>query len=495
MSTPHDILSRYLQPGVTLVGRYQLERAVGQGAYGAIYAAVDSVSHERVAIKALPPAGETTSKTAQGRFKREMTVIESLVHPNIISLYDYGQTEQGVPFMVLEYVEGTTLESYVKQNPLGLRDGLDVMLQLMGALSAAHGKGVIHRDLKPANVMVVSDHHDAVSIKVLDFGMAKVLSKLGDESIVALTREGVAVGTPRYIAPEQARGLEVGPYTDLYAAGLLMYEIFTGERAVKADTIEAAVSAHVSKEPLPLPEGDRIPRVVMPVLHKLLAKRIADRYQDPREVTADLQRIERAMRQAEHRKAMDAMPAPAPAPPRAGPPKISDASSLELDTARVSQFESERREREAGRYAAPANQNESFLRSSSFGLKVAEVLIALPMAVIAFTLFTAHYPYSGFSMRVGIGAGPLLIALALGHFFEGRDERINKARAVLVCAILLCIGAHTYDLATLSAQLYQEPIWYLKPFSSLPLFSLAYDIMSAIGKGYANALLPIVQAG
>jgi serine/threonine protein kinase len=493
VSTPHDILSRYLQPGVTLVGRYQLERAVGQGAYGAIYAAVDSVSHERVAIKALPPAGETASKTAQGRFKREMKVIESLVHPNIISLYDYGQTDQGVPFMVLEYVEGTTLESYVKQNPLGLRDGLDVMLQLMGALSAAHGKGVIHRDLKPANVMVVSDHHDAVSIKVLDFGMAKVLSKLGDESIVALTREGVAVGTPRYIAPEQARGLEVGPYTDLYAAGLLMYEIFTGERAVKADTIEAAVAAHVSREPLPLPEGDRVPRVVMPILDKLLAKRIEDRYQDPAEVTADLQRVERAMRQAQHRQAMEALPAPAPSAPRVGPPRIADASSLELDTARVSQFESERREREAGRYEGPREAPASFLRSSSVGLKVAEVIVALPLSVIGFTLFTAHFPDSGYSLRLGIGAAPFLVALVLGHFFEGRDERVSKARAALVCAVLLMVGAHTYSLNMLAAQLYQEPIWYLKPFSSLPLFSLAYDIMSAIGKGYANALLPIVE--
>ncbi len=493
MSTPHDILSRYLQPGVTLVGRYQLERAVGQGAYGAIYAAVDAVSHERVAIKALPPAGETTSKTAQGRFKREMTVIESLVHPNIISLYDYGQTDQGVPFMVLEYVEGTTLESYVKHNPLPLRDGLDVMLQLMGALSAAHGKGVIHRDLKPANVMVISDHHDAISIKVLDFGMAKVLSKLGDESIVALTREGVAVGTPRYIAPEQARGLEVGPYTDLYAAGLLMYEIFTGERAVKADTIEAAVSAHVSKEPLPLPEGDRIPRVVMPILHKLLAKRIADRYQEPRDVIADLQHVERAMRQADHRKAMEAMPAPAPSPPRVGPPKISDANSLELDTARVSQFEHERREREAGRYQDPRETPESFLRTSSVGLKVAEAIISLPLAFIGFTLFTAHFPDYGYSLRFGLGVGPFIIALALGHFFESRDERASKARAVLVCALLMCIGAHTYDLTTLTSQLYHEPIWYLKPFSSLPLFSLAYDIMSAIGKGYANTLIPVVE--
>ena len=274
-----------------LLNRYQIEQLVGGGAYGAIFAAIDVVTHERVAVKALPPAQESTSRTALGRFQREMKIIKNLVHPNIVTIYDYGESRTGAPFMVLEFVGGTTLEREVHGRPMPLEHGVEVLPQLLSALGKAHELGVIHRDLKPANIMIERLPR-GYQIKVLDFGMAKVLSAIDGESMVQLTREGVAVGTPRYIAPEQARGLDVGPWTDLYAVGLLMYEIFTGDRVVKADTIEGAVFAHVSPEPLPLPELHRIPPQLHPLLHGLLAKDVKRRYQRASDALAELARAQ-----------------------------------------------------------------------------------------------------------------------------------------------------------------------------------------------------------
>src|SRR5690554_180844 len=238
MSSPHRRLQQLIRQGDLLVGRYRIGRRVGAGAYGMIFSAVDEITSERVAIKAIPPADSQSSETAAGRFQREMKVIRALVHANIISLYDWGRTDQGLIFMVLEYIEGETLDQIAHASPLSLEVALD--------------HGVIHRDLKPANVMLTPTRYGGYKVKVLDFGMAKLLSKIEDESIVDLTREGIAVGTPRYIAPEQARGLPVGPAADMYAVGLLFYEMLAGEQAVKASSVQDAISAHVSRKPLEL---------------------------------------------------------------------------------------------------------------------------------------------------------------------------------------------------------------------------------------------------
>ncbi len=275
-------------PGELLRDRYRIGAAIGTGAYGEIFGAVDEQTGQQVAIKALPLGARDVNDTARGRFHREMIVIRNLDHPNIIAIYDWGETDKRVVFMALEYVEGHTLERIVRNQPMRLEHALDVASQIALALQAAHGQGVIHRDLKPANIMLSQKPNGFYVVKVLDFGMAKVLSKMEDESIVEITREGMAVGTPRYIAPEQARGLAVGPTADLYALGLLLYEMLTGVQAVTANSVELAVRAHVSPEPLELAEIDQIPLLVQPVLQKLLEKRVGNRYQNAAEVLVAL---------------------------------------------------------------------------------------------------------------------------------------------------------------------------------------------------------------
>lgn len=280
-----------VHPGELLQGRYRIGEAIGTGAYGEIFGAVDEQTGQQVAIKALPLAGRDIHDTARGRFQREMMVIRNLNHPNIIAIYDWGERDNQVVFMALEYVEGHTLERIVRNQPMALEQAIHVAHQIALALQAAHVLGVIHRDLKPANIMLSQTSEGDYVVKVLDFGMAKMLSKIEDESIVELTREGMAVGTPRYIAPEQARGLPVGPTTDLYALGLLLYEMLTGVQAVKADSVELAVRAHVSAEPLELAEIDQVPAMVRPVLAKLLEKKVVNRYQDAAEVLVQLEAL------------------------------------------------------------------------------------------------------------------------------------------------------------------------------------------------------------
>lgn len=282
-------------PGELLSERYRVGAAIGTGAYGEIFGAVDEQTGRQVAIKALPPGARDINDTARGRFHREMMVIRNLDHPNIIAIYDWGETDKQVVFMALEYVEGQTLERVVRNRPMALERAIDVAIQMTLALQAAHGQGVIHRDLKPANIMLSQKPDGFYVVKVLDFGMAKVLSRIEDESLIELTREGMAVGTPRYIAPEQARGLPVGPTADLYALGLLLYEMLTGVQAVTANSVELAVRAHVSSEPLELAEIEQVPLAVRPILNRLLEKKVESRYQDAAEVLAALESLQQSL--------------------------------------------------------------------------------------------------------------------------------------------------------------------------------------------------------
>jgi len=539
-----DILNQYLRPGVVIQGRYTLEHPIGGGAYGVIYSAVDSISHERLAIKALPPAGTTGSRTAHGRFMREMKVIESLRHPNIVTIYDYGETEQSVPFMVLEYVQGNTLERVVANNPMGFIPGVDALRQIASALAAAHEKGIIHRDLKPANIMVVPAREDFVEIKVLDFGMAKMLTKLGDESIVALTREGVAVGTPRYIAPEQARGLQVGPYTDVYALGLLTYEIFTGQRAVKESTIAAAVALHVSPNPLPLPELEQVPQAVRPIMARMLEKDASRRIQHAGEVVAFCEQLLLRHRQASLARPHEAPSSFAPhvdatqivdvpsggldatevldrpffpedaarhqqrvqqqAPPQQpgfipGVPQPPQQPKIDLDYDHIDRFEQAHEARQAARMQQAAEPKEpgwrEALEARTWTTEMyAEAALAIPLGLLAFTVFTAPFTnVDVFALRVALGAMPLMCALGVGVALPPQIAWMNPPRMVNVASLALIAFAHLFNLKTLVRELAREPIWYLVPVRDVPGLAQLYDLLTALARWYATAMYSIIS--
>lgn len=482
MAAPQDILQKYLQPGMLISRRYALERVIGVGAYGMVWSAIDQTTHERVAVKALPPANENSSRTALGRFQREMKIISSVVHPNIIIIYDYGQTENGVPYMVLEYLDGVTLDTAVRDRPMPPEQGLRVARQLLSALKAAHDKGVIHRDLKPANIMLGQEKGELV-VKILDFGMAKMLSQLDGEEIVQLTREGVAVGTPRYIAPEQARGLAVGPYTDLYAVGLLIYETFTGQRAVKADTIELAVMAHVSPEPLPLPEIELVPERLRPILYKLLAKDIRQRYQHAAEVLRDLDVLENrppapvltgknaavmiqhdAMHQQNERIEL-AIPRPA------APAAMSATRPMEAIAAQP--------------HAELRRNHGAFSRNHGY---VLEFVAAVPLALISFTLLSVHFYLITPALRGMPWALPA-IALLVGNAVMGNSIRQPSVRVFNAWCLVALVSAHLLSIRTLATGLKTNPAWYLNALAPIPGVSSLVQLINAAGSAYGRWLI------
>lgn len=498
MSGPGDIVKKYIQPGTRVGGRYDIEGYVGAGAYGVIFSAIDVETMERVAVKAIPPADDGVNRTAVGRFKREFKVISRLRHPNIITLYDFGETENRIIYMVLEFIDGRTLYDVVTSEKLTDGQAISITRQIAAALAEAHGKGVIHRDLKPQNVMVYKDHAGAYQVKVLDFGMAKLLSG-ADESLVQLTREGVAVGTPRYIAPEQARGKDVGPYSDLYALGLLFYETFTGERAVKADTIESAIIAHVSPEPLELEEIERVPKYARSVLFRLIEKSVDRRYQDAREVVRDLDQLDQIRLQAESASTVPLGTQAAPEVDMSvlnerrskahteSPRSIHSADDLELDYDRYQQFSRGEDSPPLRRGRREIGDDFNF-RTPHHIFEWSELVFSFFLAPFAFILFTAQFEGVDYFLRFFLGLLATFIPLGISLFLRSNDWSWSFFRLWIFGSITAILIAHLLGIDDLAIGLLRNPGWFLTPVKELPFFGSLFDIVASISRTYADLI-------
>ncbi len=272
-------------PSATLVGqvisgRYRIQQLLGEGGMGAVYLAEHTHMRKRVALKLLH-AEMSGDEEVLARFRREAEAAAHVEHPNVAAATDFGQTEDGAFFLVLEYVEGTSLRDALGQNRLDVARSLHVARQIAYALERAHAAGIVHRDLKPENVMLVHKGEDPDFVKVLDFGIAKVEPHPTRDATQPLTRLGTILGTPEYMAPEQALGETVGPGADLYAVGVMLYEMLTGKHPFDADDRMAVLSMHIVA---PVPRmTDRNPAIDIPapveeVTRKLLEKDVKLRY-------------------------------------------------------------------------------------------------------------------------------------------------------------------------------------------------------------------------
>lgn len=250
-----------------------------------VYRAHDKVLGRDVALKVLRQQYAEDEGFVQS-FRREARSAAALSHPNIVPIYDLGRSEDGAYYITMEYVSGGTLkERIVGRGPLGTRAAASVALQIAGALGAAHEHGTIHRDVKPQNVLVT----ETGDVKVADFGIARAVSAT---IIAGASRTASILGTANYISPEQAMGEEVGPRSDLYSLGIVLYEMLTGEVPYGADTPVATAMKHVSELPRAPREVDpEIPEVISALVAKLLAKKPEDRYRDAAELVEDLRRI------------------------------------------------------------------------------------------------------------------------------------------------------------------------------------------------------------
>ncbi|MDX6694726.1 MAG: eukaryotic-like serine/threonine-protein kinase [Blastocatellia bacterium] len=273
--------------GDTLLN-YRILQKIGAGGQGAVYKATDTKLGRTVVIKVLPP--ELTVKEANlKRFEREARLASNLDHPNICTIFDLDEAE-GVHFIAMQYVEGKNVRQLVNGRPLVLKDALLIAIQVTDALAAAHARGIIHRDIKSGNVMVTSSGQ----VKILDFGLAKLLDEEAAQSEgihrTELTEVGVPYGTPTHAAPEQARGDRVDARADIFSMGVLLYEMLTGTWPFQGKTTIDVRHAVLHAQPKPLAEarpGGASPRL-QAIIDKALQKEPRDRYQKIAEMRDDL---------------------------------------------------------------------------------------------------------------------------------------------------------------------------------------------------------------
>ncbi len=272
--------------GQTLGGRYRVEAHLGEGAMGAVYLAEHVRIGRRDAIKLLNP-DLADDEDAWARFTREARNASHINHPNVCTVYDFGETDEGLPFIAMEYVEGETLSDLMeREGPLPPERVLELAEQILDALSAAHDRGIVHRDLKPENIMLSRDEHgsdedDPGTVKVVDFGIAKAVQD--EEGGQDITRQGFAVGTPRYVSPEQVSGGDLDQRSDLYALGIVLYEMLTGRLPFTGGGWREVMTKRLSEEPTPL--GAAAPDLdvgveLERVIHRALSREPEDRYED-----------------------------------------------------------------------------------------------------------------------------------------------------------------------------------------------------------------------
>jgi serine/threonine protein kinase len=268
--------------GRTLNRQYRITKKLGEGGFGAVYEAEEPRFERKVAIKTIHQKLAENSITLE-RFRREGMAASKLEHPAAVKIYNLGETEDGLVFMAMEYIEGVTLASHLQKNgALSAKDTIELLTPIFEVLSEAHQKGIIHRDLKPQNMMLSTKG----ALRLLDFGISKVASAK------TLTQTSTAIGTPAYMAPEQwEEGKNVGPTADLYAMGLIVYQCLTGVLPFEADTAPGWMKMHCLEAPRPLQSViPGLPVEFSDAVMKALSKKPSDRFQDAASFLSELQR-------------------------------------------------------------------------------------------------------------------------------------------------------------------------------------------------------------
>ena len=273
--------------GLTLGGKYKVVRLLGEGGMGAVYEGEQPLgtARRRVAVKTLHPHLSRDVKIKQ-RFEREVGTIAELEHPNTIQVYDFGTTEDDILYIVMEFLQGRSLANCIEKEGAMLPERVAyIMNQVCGSLEEAHGRGIVHRDLKPDNVMLVERAGKRDFVKVLDFGIAK-RSKEEDKNEQKLTQQGMVLGTPPYMSPEQFTGKPIDARSDIYSLAVMSYEMLTGRLPFHAETAWEWATQHMTQPPIPIEsmaEGLRAPEAMRSAIRRALEKSPDARFQTVKE--------------------------------------------------------------------------------------------------------------------------------------------------------------------------------------------------------------------
>src|SRR5829696_1243648 len=285
-----------LTPGQR-IKHYQIVNLIGEGGMGEVYLATDTVLGRRIALKVLP-AFVSKDPERLRRFTQEARAASRLSHPNVCVVHEIGETDDGRPFIAMEYVEGMTLRQRMRSHAMKLGDVLDIAIQIAEALIAAHETGIVHRDIKPENIVIRPEGY----VKILDFGLAKLTERHKGATHTTMSTllfdssPGTVIGTAAYMSPEQARGIPVDERTDIWGLGVVLYEMASGNPPFTGETPTDVVVAIVERDQPPLsrhvegtpPELDRIVR-------KALRKDRNERYQIVKELAIDLRSLRREL--------------------------------------------------------------------------------------------------------------------------------------------------------------------------------------------------------
>lgn len=273
--------------GRTLAGKYRVDEVISEGGMGTVYRATHILMDKRVAIKVLHPA-LAADNIIVARFSREARAASRISHPHAINVTDFGESEDGIVFLVMEFLRGRTLKEVIKDSgPLELSRVVEIMRQVCGALEAAHDENVVHRDLKSDNIMLI-DVAEGDWVKVLDFGIAKIQEPAGQDP--GLTSPDLVIGTPQYMSPEQcSQTSEIDARSDVYSLGIILYELLVGHVPFTGDSATTIMFKHLQEAPPDLQKDrDDLSSEVAEVVTRALAKKPEDRFQTVRDLRKSL---------------------------------------------------------------------------------------------------------------------------------------------------------------------------------------------------------------
>ncbi len=281
LETPVEQLTR----GTLFAGRYEIIEELGKGGMGAVYRVEDTQAKEEIALKLIKPEIAAEKKTIE-RFRNELTTARKIRHKNVCGMYDLNE-EKGTHYITMEYVPGEDLKSFLKRSGhLTISKAISISKQVCEGLSEAHGSGVVHRDLKPANIMI----DKSGNARIMDFGIARTIKAKG------ITGEGVMIGTPEYMSPEQAEAKAVDTRSDIYSLGVILYEMITGRLPFEGGTPLSVAMQHKGETPKdPKEFNPQIPGDLSQLILKCLEKDKEIRYQSAEELQSELENVKKSI--------------------------------------------------------------------------------------------------------------------------------------------------------------------------------------------------------